>query len=539
VEAGNSDAPGDEGPGPRLARLEARVARIEAELGLVAAAPEPRVAEGAPAAETGEDLEFKLGQAWFARAGIAALGIGFAFTLSLPFPSLPAAAPAAAGYAAAALLVLAAARLGRVLGAATGPLRATALALVCFSGIRLGYLGGAHALDPGSAAGMSAMVLGAAANLALAVRWRSQPLLGLALATAYASALALGSAAWGLGLVSVVSAAAALGAARRLGPAPVLAAMPLAYVALAVWALNNPLLGRPVAALDGPAWGPVALLACLASFSLGLRRSSRSGGDDVPADAGVFLNALVFYGVYLPHTLASHASAFVGWQLAASAVLIALAFLHSREGDRVGSFVCAMTGFFALSFAIIRAAPSPDVFVWLSLQSVIVVATAVWLRSRFIVVANFAIYLAILGCYVATADRERGISLGFGIVALATARLLGWQQQRLELRTGFMRNAYLSAAFLIFPYSLYHLVPGAWVGLAWVGAALLYYLLSALLHNPKYRWMAHGTLVLTVLYLAFVGISRLEPFARNLSFLVLGAVLVAVSLVLSRVRRRR
>jgi Zn-dependent protease with chaperone function len=150
---------------------------------------------------------------------------------------------------------------------------------------------------------------------------------------------------------------------------------------------------------------------------------------------------------------------------------------------------------------------------------VVVVATAIWLRSRFIIVANFAIYLGILACYVAVAGQERGISLGFGVVALLSARLLGWKQERLALKTELMRNAYLIAAFFIFPYALYHLVPGAWVGLAWVGAALLYYLIAAFLHNRKYRW--------------------LEPVFRNLSFLVLGAVLLVVSLVFTRLRTRR
>ena len=73
-----------------------------------------------------------------------------------------------------------------------------------------------------------------------------------------------------------------------------------------------------------------------------------------------------------------------------------------------------MTGFVALSFAIIKATHPPDVFVWLSVQSVIVVATAIGLRSRFIVVANFAIYLAILACYVAVAGRSAESALASG-----------------------------------------------------------------------------------------------------------------------------
>jgi uncharacterized membrane protein len=155
------------------------------------------------------------------------------------------------------------------------------------------------------------------------------------------------------------------------------------------------------------------------------------------------------------------------------------------------------------------------------------------------VVANFVIFVGILAGYVASVEQERGVSLGFGVVAMVTARLLAWKQERLELKTMLMRNAYLAVACVVFPYALYHLVPPAWVGLAWVGAALLYYLVAAVLHNSKYRWMGHATLLLTAVYMAVAGLSRLEPLLRTLSLVVLGVVLLVVSLIFTRLRSRR
>jgi hypothetical protein len=522
-----------------MARMEERMARIESYLRLDEPAEAAEAAPPAAAQGKEEDLEFRIGQEWFARVGIAALGIGVAFTLSLPFPSLPPTVPSLFGYALAAGLLLLAGRCRRQLEPIAGHLRAVAIALGYFAGLRLCFFGDRHALAAGSAAGAILLTLSAGASLAIAIRRKSPWLLGLALFTGFATAIAVGSPEAGLGLVALFS-VAAVGAGVRLGrPDPILIAMPMAYATYGILALDNPLLGRPVQVIAIAPWGPWILLACMLAFSAGLRRSTRADRENALADAGIFLNPLAGYAVYLLHTLASHEALFVGDQLAASAALLWLAFLHSRERGGVGPFICAMTSSVALSFAIIKATHPPDVFVWLSVQSVIVVATAIWLRSRFIIVANFAIYLAILACYVAVAEQEQGISLGFGVVALVTARLLAWKQERLELKTGLMRNAYLVAAFFIFPYALFHLVPGAWVGLAWVGAALLYYCLAALLHNRKYRWMAHGTLLLTALYLAVVGISRLEPLFRNLSFLVLGAVLLIVSLVFTRLRARR
>jgi hypothetical protein len=101
-----------------------------------------------------------------------------------------------------------------------------------------------------------------------------------------------------------------------------------------------------------------------------------------------------------------------------------------------------------------------------------------------------------------------------------------------------MRNAYLIGAWLVFPYALYHLVSGKYVGLAWVGLALGYYALNWIVQNQKYRWMGHATLLLTTCYLVIVGTRSFEPVYRVLSFLVLGTVLMAVSFVFTRLRRR-
>ena len=98
----------------RIAQMEERLARIEAHLGLApAAASSADVAREAVANEaqveppprTEDELEFAVGQSWFAVAGIAALTVGGGFLISLPFASLPAAAPAMAGYAAVVVLL--------------------------------------------------------------------------------------------------------------------------------------------------------------------------------------------------------------------------------------------------------------------------------------------------------------------------------------------------------------------------------------------------------------------------------------------------
>jgi uncharacterized membrane protein len=51
--------------------------------------------------------------------------------------------------------------------------------------------------------------------------------------------------------------------------------------------------------------------------------------------------------------------------------------------------------------------------------------------------------------------------------------------------------------------------------------------------------MGHITLLFTTLYLVIVGTSRFEPVYRVLSFLALGTVLLIVSLVFTRLRKRK
>jgi len=197
-----------------------------------------------------------------------------------------------------------------------------------------------------------------------------------------------------------------------------------------------------------------------------------------------------------------------------------------------------MTGYGALSIAIILQFEKPDFFMWLCWQSLIVVSTAVWFRSKFIIVANFFIFLLIFLVFLVLSGATGGISLSFGIVALLSARILNWKKDQLELKTEQMRNAYLLTALLIIPYSLYHMLPSGYVAFSWIGVAILYYILSLLLKITKYRYMSLATFMLTVVYVFVLGITSEETIFKILSFLVLGAALVIISVVYTRNRNK-
>ncbi|MBI4626952.1 MAG: DUF2339 domain-containing protein [Verrucomicrobia bacterium] len=535
----------------RLARLEERMTRIEAQLapgsGVLAAQgwhDEPSAGVSArpvsAPAHVEEEFEFQVGQNWFAVAGILALAIGAAFMLSLPYASLPAGVPSLGGLMVAAGLFLLARRWERAFELVASYLRGAGMALLFFATLRLYFFGAQHVLSTGSLAGRALLVLVVGFNLAIAWRRKSPWLAGLALVIGYATAVAVGSAGFVLGTMTLLAALVVAASRQANWPRLALVGIPLGYATYFLWAIGNPFLGGAFRFAAEPKFAPAFVLVAATTCATGfLLRPSRETEDAVTC-LGALFNCTLGYGLFLVHTAASFAPAFVGAHLLAFVVFLVVANLFwVREHSRVSTFFYAMTGYAALSAAIMKAAAMPEVFVWLSLQSVVVVATAVWFRSRFIVVANFLIYVAIILGYIIVARQETGVSLGFGLVALGSARILNWQKDRLELKTELMRNAYLFSAFIVFPYALYHLVPGRYVGLAWVGLASVYYLLNLVVQNQKYRWMGHTTLLLTTLYQLVVGISRFEPVYRIVSFLVLGTVLLIVSLSFTRWRARQ
>ena len=471
----------------------------------------------------------------------------FSFFSGLSFfsfvaPSLapaPPAAPAAAGMLLAAALLLVAWLGRKSFEQVAAHLRGAGMALMFFAVLRLFYFGQVPVLTVESLAGRAVLAAVVVFNLLLALRRVSPWLFGLALLTGLISALAVG-APYGVFLsVAALAGLAAIAVVRHDWPGLLLGFIPAAYLTHLLWAINRPWQGRAYQIQLEPAAGLYFLLGyAVILATAALRRRDRSLEDPATILAVLF-NCGASYALFLLLALRSTPTQFAAAQMAAALVYLGLAVAFWRsEASRIATFFYAMTGYLALSAAIVKVFPAPEVFIWLSGQS-LVVATALWFRSRLIVVANFFIYASIVLAYMVVAKEESGISLGFGVVALLSARILNWQKERLELRTELMRNAYLVSAFIVFPYALYHLMPRAYVSVAWVALAVAYYLMNLIVRNPKYRWMGHLTLLLTVLYVIVVGITQLSPAYRIASFLVLGTVLVAVSLVFTRVRARQ
>jgi len=153
---------------------------------------------------------------------------------------------------------------------------------------------------------------------------------------------------------------------------------------------------------------------------------------------------------------------------------------------------------------------------------------------------NSVLYMGILVIYLLGTHPVGRISFCFAFVAFATARILNLKKERLTLRTDLMRNMYLAALFLTLLFAFYHAVPGRYITLSWTAVAAGYFLLSFILRNIKYRWMAIATLLVTVIYLFLVDLANLSVGYRVIAFLFLAVISISASLYYTnRMRKRR
>lgn len=519
----------------RMESFENRLARIEQQLNLASEVASPEVIPP-PAQE--DDLEFRIGQFWFARTGIVVLAIGIVFLLTLPY-DVPAAFPSLAGYLLAGCILWISRLWRKSYTHLAGTLLGGGLVLIYFATLRLHFFSPDPAI---TSRPLEVVLLLLATGLTIVVAFRqSAPFIAaLGMTMGAISALVAEEPAALFSILAIVAGVTVFMQRRKDWDIPAIYGIILVYFTHALWWIGNPFLGHPISLATGPHFSIFFVLLYVLLFGIGPLMTKTGGGERTASTIGMLLNALAGYTMFFLLTMSTAKDLPAVSHMAAAAVYLPLAIVFwTRQQSRYATFFYAIVGHGALSVAIIFASGHPDYFVWLSWQSVLVVATAIWFRSRFIVVANFLIYLLVFMVYLILAGSLGAISISFGVVALLSARIMNWQQQRLELRTDLMRNAYLGAAFVAFPYTLYHLVPTEYVSLSWMGVGVFYYVVSIVLHNQKYRWMALLTLSGTVLYVVIIGITMLAPVYRIVSFLVLGVLLLGVSLLYTRAKAKK
>ena len=312
------------------------------------------------------------------------------------------------------------------------------------------------------------------------------------------------------------------------------------YISHILWLMGNPVMGHPVSGLSAPQFNLVYLFSYGVLFSMAplVKQNERFKANVY--SSSIMVNGIFFFIVLMLEVLLfymkSYSGIFAGVFIACLAYSIFLKFRTERVFD---SAFYAIFSFLALSAAVYGYTGLPGAYFFLSLQSVLVVSWALWFRSQFIVVVNTILFTGMLLVYMISGTYLNSVNFTFAVSAFLTARLINWQKTRLELNTGMFRTIYLVCLFFTFAFALFKAVPSQYVTPAWTGAAILYFILSLVLKNRKYRWMAISMLLVTAVYLFVVDLGHMEVGYRVIAFLFLAAVLFGTSLYFTKFLRKK
>ena len=480
-----------------------------------------------------DQLEFRIGQFWLAKIGLLVLIIGFAFLLTLSYENFPPGVPSLLGLIFAGALASLSHYWKNNFPYIYSYLTGGAFVLIYFAILRL-YFFGSNPIFSSIAVEIILLLFISAITLVYSLKKRSIYFSALSLAFFFATAIVSDNSFFLFFIIAFLSGLVVYLKNKYQWQNLIIYGIVLAYFTHLIWFFNNPVLGKTFQLVSSPEINSLFLLLYASIFLFG----SYIGKNTTEDYNTIISNTLVIifsYGLFLFITLIQYPS-FIGfYHLIASIILLMFSVLYwIKFKSKYSTFILAMTGYLALSVAIIIQFEVPNFFIWLCWQSLLVLSTAVWFKSKFIVTTNFIIYLLIIVAYLISEGKINAVSISYGVVALLSARILNWKKDTLELKTEYMRNSYLLIALLIIPYALYNVLPAGIVGLSWLAVAIIYYVISILLKNKKYRWMALLTLLLTVLYILILGISSSSPAYKIISFLILGIVLILLSIIYSR-----
>jgi hypothetical protein len=525
-----------------MQNLEKRISRIESQMQIDSSSEEEEIKLSKGISQKiyyqTDSLEDTIGQYWFAKVGIVLLLTGIVFLLTFPYQNLPPLIPSLAGFVLSGTMVFISRYSSKSLPFLSHYFFGGSLLLLYFSTLRLHFFSDVHFIESASFETLLLM-LTSVVYLIIAYRRKSVYLnfIGITLVSV---AILISDNTFFLFFCLTALALYLVFLRIKFSWSGLLGyGMTIVFLSNLFWFLNNPIAGHSFSIQVRSSLNLYAFLLYCLIFAVGNLNRNNKETDDSKVIAATFINCFWGYGLFFIICMISYKSMLPRANLIASILYLVIAILFwTKEKSKYSTFFYSIVGYTALSIAIVSQFSKPDFFVWLSWQSILVVSTAIWFRSKIIIVANFIMYLLIFFSYLVLAGNLGIISLSFGVVAILSARILNWQKDRLDLKTEMMRLAYLGAAFFIFPYSLYHIVPQNYVSLSWTVVALIYYFMSVILKNKKYRWMALLTFLLTVVHILFVDITYLDPSFRIISFIVVGIVLVLISIYYSRTKLR-
>lgn len=521
-------------------RIESRLSEVERALSLKWDSAEKEEAAQLPRKNEEEDdtLELAIGEFWFAKIGILVFLLGMFFLLTQPLDDYPPFLPVAAGYILSFALIFIPGFWLKSSRYISGFLIGGGTALLYLSTLRFHFFGAVPII---SSRFLLVILLLGVSSLTTWIAFKRQSVYLIALAELFFIMTTLVTEVpWLIFVMLTLISISVVQLSIKYATSNLMV-FGIIFTCLAhcLWFVNNPLLGYNIQITTGYQYNLIFLLMYLLIYGIGSQMLIKDKKLELDELFITIMNASLGYGSFLLISVLSGIKHLGIIHLGAFVILMVLAILFwTKLKSRYGSFVYSMFAYAALSVSIISSYTEPSFFILLCWQSIIVISTALWFRSKFIIVANVFIFGGILVSYLLNTKTVGIEGISFGLAALVSARILNWQKERLELTTDYIRIAYLIMAFFILPYVLYQVLPSSYVGLSWAGLALLYYLMSRLLENKKYRMMAVFTLILTVLYLAAFGITSHDITYKIISFLAVSIILLVISVMYTKMRAR-
>lgn len=314
----------------------------------------------------------------------------------------------------------------------------------------------------------------------------------------------------------------------------------MVYLSFLIWFLGNPIMNSGINVVKDSQWSEYYLLACAAIFSLIFIFKNPE-----KYSKGAVFSILIFNGLGFSFIISLMVVSFFKDSYGTLFAFISMfCILYSVLLKRYSPWkyapaLYAVYGFVTISITFYGIFDIPMIFLTLSLQSLLVLSMALWFRSKIIVVMNTLMFVTVALVYYFSFESVDIINFSFPIVAIASARIINWQQNRLTLKTQFIRNIYLFILFFSLLYSLKKGLPGEYVTLSWALSATLFFGLSILLKLVKYRYLAIGTLLAASIYLIFVDLATIDLLYRILAFLLLAIISIGISVYYVEISRQK
>ncbi|MEI6696485.1 MAG: hypothetical protein WCO13_10485 [Bacteroidota bacterium] len=253
----------------------------------------------------------------------------------------------------------------------------------------------------------------------------------------------------------------------------------------------------------------------------------------------IILNGLLFTFILTMYVVTFYLANYIGIFLTISIIcLLFSVFLKKYSEIIYAPALYALYGFVSISTAIYGIFGLPFAYFLLSIQSLLVVSMAIWFRSKIIVFMNVFLFIFLLVGYYASSESIHSINFSFAVIAIVSARVINLQSKRLDIKTDLIRNVYLVIGFFAMLYALYKAVPLQYVILSWTIVAVVYFILSILIHNIKYRWMAIFTMVAAAIYLFVVDLASVGIIYRIFAFMFLAVISIAISVYYSKNKKK-